>query len=198
MSIHRDHPFATPEPDRDAARRLRGRLGGAVAVLTSGSAESRATGAGSAAAGGAAGLTVSSLMVALGEPARVLLLLDPEAEVADVVTRTGRAVVQLLGADQRPLAEAFAGVSPAPGGPFRLASWQDSPWGPRLEGASAWAGLRLDSAREVGWSSLLELVVEEVGLGEPVEPLVHRRGRYLPPGAPGRARAGSRGADEEA
>jgi hypothetical protein len=47
---------------------------------------------------------------------------------------------------------------------------------------SAWAGFSLaGSPTEVGWSALVDGVVEEVHLAEPVDPLVHRRGRYLPP-----------------
>ena len=95
MTIHDTHPFADPDPD--PVRRLRGRLGGAVTLVTAGDADGRA------------GLTVSSLMVANGDPAHVLLLVDPDSDLADVVQRTGRAVVQLLSWSHRDLAEAFAG-----------------------------------------------------------------------------------------
>lgn len=167
MTIHSGHPFLDPEPD--PVRRLRGRLGGAVTLVTAG-------------AGGArAGLTVSSLMVANGEPPRVLALVDPDSDLADTVQRTGRAVVQLLSWAHRDLAEAFAGTAPAPGGPFRMADFEETAWGPRLLDAATWAGLRLESAAEVGWSRLLTLVVEEVSVGDDVEPLVSRRGRWVHP-----------------
>ena len=165
MTIHDTHPFADPDPD--PVRRLRGRLGGAVTLVTAGDADGRA------------GLTVASLMVANGDPAHVLLLVDPDSDLADVVTRTGRAVVQLLSWSHRDLAEAFAGTAPAPGGPWRMASFVDSPWGPRLADAQTWAAVSLESAVDVGWSSLLTCVVEEVVVGEDGAPLVHRRGRYL-------------------
>ena len=51
----------------------------------------------------------------------------------------------------------------------------------------AWAGLRVESpGTPVGWSVLLDGVVEHVELGDDeAEPLVHRRGRYVrPPGTP--------------
>jgi flavin reductase (DIM6/NTAB) family NADH-FMN oxidoreductase RutF len=51
-----------------------------------------------------------------------------------------------------------------------------------LEDASAWAGLRVVGTQEVGWSVLLDGVVESVELHDEVAPLVHRRGRYLRPG----------------
>jgi flavin reductase (DIM6/NTAB) family NADH-FMN oxidoreductase RutF len=167
LTIHATHPFADPDPD--PVRRLRGRLGGAVALVTGGDTDGRA------------GLTVTSLMVANGEPARLLLLVDPDSDLADVVGRTGRAVVQLLSWPHRDLAEAFAGTAPAPGGPFRTAAFEDTDWGPRLADASTWAGVSLESAVEVGWSTLLTCVVEDLTVGDDESPLVHRRGRYVRP-----------------
>ena len=169
MTIHDTHPFADPDPD--PVRRLRGRLGGAVALVTAGDAGSRA------------GLTVSSLMVANGDPAHVLMLVDPDSDLADVVARTGRAAVQLLSWSHRDLAEAFAGTAPAPGGPWRMASFDDTPWGPRLVGASGWAGVSLESVADIGWSSLLTCVIQDVAVGDDEAPLVHRRGRYVRPEA---------------
>ncbi|WP_028645731.1 flavin reductase family protein [Nocardioides sp. URHA0020] len=167
MTIHDTHPFADPDPD--PVRRLRGRLGGAVSLVTAGDGSGRA------------GLTVSSLMVANGDPAHVLLLVDPDSDLAEVVARTGRAVVQLLSWRHRDLAEAFAGTGPAPGGPWRLASFEDTTWGPRLSDAPTWAGVSLESAADVGWSTLLTCVVQQVTVGDDDEPLVHRRGRYVRP-----------------
>lgn len=167
MTIHASHPFADPDPD--PVRRLRGRLGGTVSLVTAGDAGDRA------------GLTVSSLMVANGDPARVLLLVDPDSDLADVVTRTGRAVVQLLSWPHRDLAEAFAGTAPAPGGPWRLAAFSDTDWGPRLDDAATWAGVRVESAAEVGWSRLLTGVIESLTVGDDAEPLVSRRGRWVRP-----------------
>lgn len=174
MSIHSEHPFAEPESERDPVRRLRGRLGGAVSLWTTGGTTGRA---------GRAGLTVSSLMVAPGDPARVLGLVDPDSDLLDAVRVTGTAVVALLAWEHRDLADAFAGVAPAPGGPFRVGRWHDTDWGPVLHGVSAWAGVRVDrSDRVVGWSVLVEGVVEHVEIGAETAPLVHRRGRYVRPG----------------
>jgi len=169
VTIHTSHPFLEPEGDRDPVRRLRGRQGGTVSLWTAGSDEDRA------------GLTVSSWMVAGGEPGRVLALLDPDADLTDVLLATGRGVLHLLAWTDRDLAEVFAGTAPAPGGPWRLADWVATDHGPRLERAATWATIEVESDVEVGWSRLVTCVLEDVVLGEDGDPLVHRRGRYLPP-----------------
>ena len=169
MTIHSEHPFLEPEPERDPVRRFRGRLGGAVTLWTCGSGSARS------------GLTVSSLMVANGSPAHVLALLDPDSSFASGLRASTTSVVQLLEWGHRDLADAFAGVAPAPGGPFRMAQWRDTQWGPVLADATTWAGVRLAESRPVGWSELVDCVVEHVEVGDEDAPLVHRRGRYLRP-----------------
>jgi flavin reductase (DIM6/NTAB) family NADH-FMN oxidoreductase RutF len=164
VTIHSSHPFPTPE---DPVRRLRGRLGGTVSLWTAGAGEDRA------------GLTVSSFMVAAGEQARLLALVDPDSDLADALAETGRAVVQLLSWRHRDLAEAFAGTAPAPGGPFRSAAFDATPWGPRLADAGTWAGVSVESRVSVGWSDLVTVVVDELTVGDEDEPLFHRRGRYV-------------------
>ena len=168
MTIHSEHPFAPADPD--PVRRLRGRLGGAVTLWTSGSVETTR-----------AGLTVSSVMVAGGEPGRLLGLLDPDADLSDVLADTRRCVVHLLEWEHRDLAEAFAGQLPAPGGPFRMGEWEQTAYGPRLLGARSWATCELDSTETVGWSDLAVVRLEEVVVHDEVQPLQHRRGRYVRP-----------------
>jgi flavin reductase (DIM6/NTAB) family NADH-FMN oxidoreductase RutF len=87
-------------------------------------------------------------------------------------------VVQLLTWDDRDLAEMFAGTAPAPGGMFRQAEFVATEWGPRLATATTWAGVRLESEQEVGWSTMVTTVVEHLEVGEDAEPLRHHRGRY--------------------
>ena len=74
MTIHSGHPFPTPD---DPVRRLRGRLGGTVSLWTAGDDAERA------------GLTVTSWLVAGGEPGRVLALLDPDADLTELLLETG-------------------------------------------------------------------------------------------------------------
>ncbi len=177
VTIHPEHPFRTPEPDRSPVRRLRGRLTAPVTVWTSHHA------------GRSYGLTVSSMLVADGEPGRVLGLIDPDADLWDSVRDSGAFAVSVLDWRHRQLADAFAGVAPAPGGVFRLADWTETEWGPVLDSTGTWAGCRLADPRprDVGWALLVEGIVEHVQLtpesvtgeaGPEDGPLLHHRGRY--------------------
>ena len=164
MTIHSDHPFVPPEGERDPLRRLRGRLAAPVTIWTCGKEAQRR------------GLTMSSTLVAEGEPAHVLGLVDEDSDFWDAAPET--VVVNVLGAGHRYVADVFAGAAPAPGGAFTQGEWTESEWGPVLVGSAGWMGLRLDpDTREVGWRLLVEGVVEhvEIGVGDP---LVHLRGRY--------------------
>lgn len=167
MSIHDEHPFLPPEPERNPLRRLRGRLASPVAVMTSEHDGDRA------------GLTVSSVLILDGEPGLVLAVLDPLSDLHDTLLASRRAVLNLLGWPHRQLADAFGYVAPAPGGPFRLADWTATEWGPALADAPAWAGCRLsEPPRPAGWGVLVGLTVEQTTIGPDEEPLVHHRGRY--------------------
>ncbi|MFI5625905.1 flavin reductase family protein [Nocardioides sp. NPDC051685] len=159
MTIHSSHPFPTPE---DPVRRLRGRLGGRVSLWTSGSS----------------GLTVSSLMVANGSPGAVLGLIDPDSDLRDELEETGVGVVSLLHWRHRDLAEAFGGTTPAPGGAFRTGTWETTEFGRRLADAPTWAGVRLVSMHEIGWSALATCEIVSLEVGDDADPLVHRHGRY--------------------
>ena len=166
MTIHSGHPFADPEPDE--VRRFRGRLGGAVTLWTTGEGRSRA------------GLTITSLMVANGEPAQVLALVDPDSAFRDALAETGGCVVQVLSWRDRDLAEMFAGTAPAPGGAFAHAEWEQTAYGPRLGAATCWAFVTPVAEEEVGWSVLLTCRLEEAHVLDEAGPaLGHRRGRFF-------------------
>jgi len=187
VTIHASDPFATPDPSKSTARRLRGRLPAAVTLWTTYDGDGRPV-----------GLTVSSLIVADGEPGRVAGLLDEEADVWAAISRSGAFAVVALGVADGRLADVFAGVLPAPGGAFAQpdvtpGEWLRTPFGPVLPGRT-WAGCRLDDAQPFGWSLLVRATLIEVALTDenptdkrPVGqaiPLVHYRGRYagsLPP-----------------
>ena len=161
--IHSSDPFATPEEDRSPVRRLRGRLAAPVTLWT---------------APGPQGLTVSSMLVADGDPGRVLGLIDEESELWAAIQETGRFAVAPLGPADQQLADRFAGLMPAPGGVFAAGSWSPTDYGPVPTHLGTWAGCRLASSRECGWALLVEGVIETVALDAVAEPLVHYRGRY--------------------
>jgi flavin reductase (DIM6/NTAB) family NADH-FMN oxidoreductase RutF len=162
--IHSSDPFATPEQDKSAVRRLRGRLAAPVTLWT---------------APGPAGLTVSSMLVADGSPGRVLGLVDEESEFWDAVSVAGRFAVAPLGPGDQQLADRFAGLMPAPGGLFAGPGWTETEYGPVPAGADTWAGCRLDGQRPYGWGLLIEATIESIRLDETGGvPLLHFRGRY--------------------
>ncbi|WP_250031781.1 flavin reductase family protein [Paractinoplanes maris] len=163
MTIHSTDPFATPDEEKSAVRRLRGRLASPVTLWTT---------------AGPAGLTVSSTVVADGDPGRVLGLIDDESDFWAALEASGRfAVVTLTPAD-RQLADRFAGLMPAPGGLFAGDGWTETEYGPVPVGGDTWAGCRLESSRVLGWALLVEAVIETVELGPSPRPLLHYRGRY--------------------
>lgn len=164
VTIHSDHPFLPSSGDRDPLRQLRGRMPAPVTVWASGSGADRT------------GLTVSSVIVAKGEPAHVLAVIDEDSDWWASAPES--VVVNVLGQEHRFLADAFAGTAPAPGGPFTLGAWTESEWGPVLDESAGWLGVRLlEEPRAVGWGLLVEGVVEKVETGE-VDALIHLRGRY--------------------
>jgi flavin reductase (DIM6/NTAB) family NADH-FMN oxidoreductase RutF len=161
--IHSTDPFATPEDEKSPVRRLRGRLAATVTLWT---------------AAGPAGLTVSSMMVADGEPGRILGLIDEESDLWDAIAETGRFAVTTLTPADRQLADRFAGLMPAPGGLFAAGEWTSTDWGPVPAHADAVAGCRLESHRHCGWALLVEAVIETVRTAPEPAPLIHYRGRY--------------------
>lgn len=171
--IHAEHPFLPPEDQRSPVRRLRGRLTSPVTLWTAELAPS------SEVVGERAGLPVSAALVVDGEPGLLLGLIDEDSELWGVLHRSERFAVSVLRWEHRALADAFAGVVPAPGGPFTLADWASTPWGPVPEGVSTWAGCRLREAKPIGWALAVEAEIEHVELGDDADPLLHRRGRYL-------------------
>lgn len=144
------------------ARVFRGRLPSPVTLWMAGEGKGRV------------GLTVSSVVVALGEPAMVVGLVDPDSELALALPELF--TVTVLGPDDRALADVFGGVAPAPAGEFAQAEFSQTPWGPTLAGHS-WLGARVLDRREVGWSVEIRASVERVDLSE-FEPVVHHRGQY--------------------
>jgi len=169
VTIHNSHPFVADEQDRNRLRRFRGRMPSPVSIWAA------------AASGTRAGWTLSSFLVADGDPGEVIGLVDEESPLADLLAETTTLTVNLLGWRQRALADAFAGVGPAPGGPFTREPWHDTDWGPVLEGSLGWIGARIKAAPDrAGWGLLLRAEVERVEIpSDPADDLLsYVRGRY--------------------
>jgi flavin reductase (DIM6/NTAB) family NADH-FMN oxidoreductase RutF len=159
-------PFTVPPERRDPARRLRGRMVAPVTVWTAGRPS------------GGAGLTVSSVLVAEGQPARLLGLIDPTSALFAAMQETGAFVVHVLAAGDRALAERFSEVRPPIRGPFERLQVAESPWGPVLGGSRPRAACRLARSTPVGHGELVEGVIEQLELPDLEDPLVYLHGRY--------------------
>jgi len=158
-------PFAAPPEDRRPDRRFRGRLVAPVTVWTAGAEDRRA------------GLTVSSLLVAEGDPAVVLGLLDPLSDLFDLVVERGSFVVHVLEAGEQRIAGMFAGAYPVD--PFEEVETVDGEFGPVIAGTRHILGCRLGGSEEIGFQMLVRgraaAIEIEDGSGLP---LVRYRGRY--------------------
>jgi flavin reductase (DIM6/NTAB) family NADH-FMN oxidoreductase RutF len=161
------HPFATPPGRRSPARRLRGRLLAPVTVWTAGSPP------------GGAALTVSSVLVAEGEPARILGLIDPTSALWETASQAGAFVVHVLLAGDRSLAERFAEIRPPIRGAFAGLEVAATPWGPLLGGRRSWAGCRLAGSTPAGYAELVEGVIERLELHDGEGPLGWLHGGYV-------------------
>ncbi|NNC73891.1 MAG: flavin reductase [Acidimicrobiia bacterium] len=164
--IHDEHPFAAPVADRDPVRRFRGRLGSPITIITAGDADGRT------------GLTVSSLMVAEGEPSRVFTLIGPTTDLFQAMEETGRFVVHICEDGHGPLADVFAGLRPSPGGLFIDSDVTQTEYGPVLDDLPNRMYCSYLSGEEETYSVLVEGIIEEVELTELPDPLVYFRGKY--------------------
>jgi 3-hydroxy-9,10-secoandrosta-1,3,5(10)-triene-9,17-dione monooxygenase reductase component len=166
IRIGRQPPFAVPPERRDPARRWRGRLVAPVTVWTAGQLP------------GGAGLTVASVLVAEGQPVRLLGLIDPTSAFLEAAQETGAFVVHVLAVGDRALAERFSEVRPPIRDPFERLEVAASPWGPVLGGSRPRAACRLAGSAPVGYAELVEGVIEQLELPDLEDPLAYLHGRY--------------------
>jgi flavin reductase (DIM6/NTAB) family NADH-FMN oxidoreductase RutF len=164
--IENVNPFVAPVQSRDVARRLRGRLPAPVTVWTAGESTNRA------------GLTVSSVLVAEGDPPRILGLINSLSDLWDRIEESSTFVVHVLAREHRVLSEIFSGQRPAPGGQFRELPCEQTAWGPAITSVATRASCTLLDAREMGYGLLIEGRIDEVVMDDVAEPLVWARGRY--------------------
>jgi 3-hydroxy-9,10-secoandrosta-1,3,5(10)-triene-9,17-dione monooxygenase reductase component len=166
IRIGRQPPFAAPPDRRSPARRWRGRLVAPVTVWTAGQLP------------GGAGLTVSSVLVAEGEPARLLGLIDPTSAFWEAMQETRAFVVHVLAVGDRALAERFSEIRPPIRGPFDRLEAAESPWGPVLGGSRPRAACRLAGSAPVGYAELVEGTIEQLELPDLDDPLAYLHASY--------------------
>jgi flavin reductase (DIM6/NTAB) family NADH-FMN oxidoreductase RutF len=164
--IHDEHPFVTPPDLRDPARQLRGRLASGVTLLTAGGPDARA------------GLTVSSLLIAEGEPSRVVALVGEATDLWPAMEESGAFVLHVLRGGDRQLSDRFAGLRPSPGGLFAGLGVEDTPWGPSIAMLGVRAYCRLERSVETGFHRLVTGMIDQIDLEDLDEPLLYYRGRY--------------------
>ena len=161
------NPFADPPDSRDPIRRFRGRIAGGVSIVTAGTDRDRA------------GLTVSSLMVAEGEPGLVYLLVGSTSDLFGQLELTGRFVVHICSGNQRDLAEVFAGLRPSPGGTFAGRAVSQSKYGDILDDIGTRAYCSVMAMREESYSVLVSGAIDRVeAAGDSRDPLLFHRGGY--------------------
>ncbi len=164
------NPFADPLEDRDPARRFRGRLTAPVTIITAGAEDQRA------------GLTVSSLLVAEGEPSLVYFLVGSATDLFYAIEETGKFVVHICEGRHRELADVFAGLRPSPGGVFAGRAVTQTAHGPALDDITTRAYCSLMTSREESYSVIMGASIDRVDLADVEDPLAFFRGRYRPLG----------------
>lgn len=164
--VHADHPFETPQEQRDPARRFRGRLAAPVTVITAGEGDHRT------------GLTVSSLVVAEGDPSRIYFLLGSTTDLHYGIEETGKFVVHVLEEGHQAIADVFAGLRPSPGGRFAGLNVEQSEWGPVLADVGTRAYCTYEGGDEETFFIVAEGAIDKLDLADIEDPLVYFRGRY--------------------
>ena len=163
--IHYENPFVDPPEERSQSRRLRGRLALPVTIWTSGTEAEPS------------GLTISSLVLAEGEPAVLSGLVAPTTDLYVSIQETRAFVVHVLRDEDARLAEIFAAARPHPGGPFSAVNTEQSAWGPVIASHGTRAFCRLSHVAEAGYQQLVTAEVERIDLDDLDDPAVYFRGR---------------------
>ena len=164
--IHYEDPVRGPRDQENPVLRFRGALAKGVTIWTSGSDDIRA------------GLTMSSLLVAEGDPSHVLGLINDTTDLYGALLESGRFVVHALGRPDQTLAEVFAGTRPAPGGTFEGLDLEQTEWGPVITRLFPRVFCTFVDTAQPGYQKLVRGRIDQIEMGEGSEPLIHYRGRY--------------------
>lgn len=166
-------PTATAEilvqqPDAATFKRAMRYLAGAVTVITTGEGASRT------------GLTASSVSSFSADSPSILASVHRSSSSWQVLTRTRRFCVNVLGEGQQAVAEAFAGRGGLSGADRYLgARWESFPSGSqRLEGALVALDCELEEAIERHSHAILIGAIRDIALTGEAAPLLYWHGAY--------------------
>jgi flavin reductase (DIM6/NTAB) family NADH-FMN oxidoreductase RutF len=133
--------------------------------------------AGAAGPGPLVGLTVSSVLLAQGQPPLLGGLVGPLTDLAEAISGAGAAfVVHVLADGHQRLAKHFSGELPAPAD---LLAAEPSPHGPLLKVVSERLLCRTRASQEFGWSLFVEAEIEHVTPPAPAAGLAWYRGDFV-------------------
>lgn len=119
------------------------------------------------------GATVSAMCSVSADPPSLLVCINSHGRTAKTISAGGIFCVNLLAEPQRPIAEAFAGIAPADGGPFASGRWRTMATGaPVLVDAVAAFDCRVSREVQHGTHTVFFGAVVDVGLGSGM-PLVY-------------------------
>jgi flavin reductase len=155
---------SSPPPIRQQFVEAMSRVAGSVAVVTTDGD------------GGRFGLTVSAVTSVTADPPTLLVCINRKNPIEAAIRANGVLLISMLRADQRSVAQVFAG-RPRRGEPydFSMSTWADAPSGsPRLTGSVAWFDCRVFATHSVGTHMIFIARVEHAGSGEGM-PLVYGR-----------------------
>jgi flavin reductase len=154
---------ATSTIDDSAFREAMSRLGASVHVLTTDGPA------------GACGITASAVCSVSDDPPTLLVCLNRASPMNQVLKKNGVLCVNTLTADQRDLAEAFAGKTEmAMAQRFKLAEWSNPFSGaPTLEGARVAIDCRITEISEVATHSVVIAQVQHVRVGPDAPALMY-------------------------
>jgi flavin reductase (DIM6/NTAB) family NADH-FMN oxidoreductase RutF len=117
------------------------------------------------------------VLLAQGQPGRLIGLIGPDSDLAEAIEQRGTFIVHLLAdrPEHRRLAQHFAGALPADPALLKVDA---STYGPRLLAAPDQLACRVSDRRDAGWSQLIEAEVADIRLGPVSRPLLWYRGEF--------------------
>jgi len=120
------------------------------------------------------GMTATSFSSVSIEPPLVLVCVLRSSRTHDIIARTGRFAINILGAEQRALAEQFAGRRPPDDQVDTQLAWQTGRYGaPLIQGATAHVECLVDTTYEAGTHTIVVGRVQAAVVDARKQPLLY-------------------------